>query len=84
MMHDKVDKIGNSVIQHGKFNDRIYLMKIDKNDSDTLIMQLYELARENDYSKIFAKVPTSLKDIFVDAEYIVEAKIPNFYSGLKD
>lgn len=81
MMHDKIEKIGNSVLQHGKYNDRIYLMKIDKDDSNTLTYELDELAKKNNYSKIFAKVPASLKNIFIDSEYIIEANIPNFYSG---
>ena len=31
-MSDRVIEFGESIIQHGKENDRVYLMKLSKND----------------------------------------------------
>jgi len=81
---DKIEKILNSTVQHGKFNDRIYLMKLDKGDCPEIISLLDSLAIKEDYSKIFAKIPLSLKKFFIENGYIEEAKIPKFFSGSED
>ena len=48
---DKIEKFSNSLIQHGKNNDRIYLMKLDKQDMPGIFSDLYSLAYENRYGK---------------------------------
>ena len=74
---DIIENIGNSVIQHGQHNDRIYLMKMgDQNPQETL-QCLEELAKENDYSKIFAKVPEQVVEDFQSAGFISEARVPH-------
>ena len=80
-MPDKVEKLGNSYIQHGTFNDRIYLMKLSCRDYPDIVNRLHDLARRNGYSKIFAKVPESACPLFLKKEYEVEACIPSFYDG---
>ena len=80
-MTDKIEKIQNSLIQHGKENDRIYLMKLHKNDYVTIPPTLNKLANENKYSKILAKVPLSAKEKFIKSGYEIEAKIPAFFKG---
>jgi len=84
MNQDKIEKLGNSVIQHGKYNDRIYLMKIDNKDAEMLLSKVDKLSSLNNYSKIFAKVPYTLKDTFEKNNYIIEAEIPDFYNGAED
>lgn len=83
-MSDKVEKIGYSTIQHGKENNRIYLMKYSDLDRTNIIGNLDKIAEENNYSKIFAKVPIEIKEIFIKNDYIQEAHIPNFYKGIED
>jgi len=52
-MNDTIEIIGEgSVIQHGKENDRIYLMSL-KGDASVTIDKIKELAKSNGYSKIF-------------------------------
>jgi putative beta-lysine N-acetyltransferase len=80
-MHDIVTSIGNSVIQHGNYNDRIYLMKLSRGDFPDIIDTLDTMAQEKGYSKIFAKVPQYAKDDFSKNGFIIEAAIPNFYNG---
>jgi putative beta-lysine N-acetyltransferase len=80
MTRDTITTIGNSIIQHGKFNDRIYLMKLAKKDFPTIIEELDKIALKNEYSKIFAKIPKFAKDEFVNNGYIIEAHIPKFYN----
>ncbi len=83
-MSDKVEMINNSIIQHGKFNDRIYLMKTNTKDLPEIIYYLDELAGEKKYSKIFVKVPREYNTKFFQYGYKEEAYIPKFYSGYKD
>jgi putative beta-lysine N-acetyltransferase len=80
-MNDKTTKIGDSVIQHGNYNDRIYLMKLSPGDFPNIIDELNRMAQDNGYSKIFAKLPQYAKDAFITNGFIVEASIPNFYNG---
>ena len=83
-MYDKIEKLGNSVIQHGKYNDRIYLMKIGPDDPQTLMKEMEKLSGENGYTKIFAKVPAPLKKAFGAGGYKQEAWIPGYFKGETD
>ncbi len=81
-MHDQVERIGKgTLIQHGKYNDRIYLMKLHRDDCPEILGELRGMARENGYSKIFTKVPASAAPLFLADGYIMEAHIPGFYKG---
>ena len=80
-MPDRIEKLGNSVIQHGKYNDRIYLMKMDPADAWTLPQKLDSLAESEHYTKIFAKVPISSAPAFQKQGFAKEAFIPGFYRG---
>ena len=81
---DVVEKLENSIIQHGKFNERVYLMKLEGDDLPEIIPQMESLCREEDYSKIFAKVPSSLSIDFIKENYQREAYIPGFFKGEED
>ncbi|MGM0509460.1 MAG: putative beta-lysine N-acetyltransferase [Fusobacteriota bacterium] len=83
-MSDKITKIGKSTIQHGKYNNRIYLMKLHHDDFPGIIEKLDVLAKKNNYSKIFAKIPTNFANSFLNDNYKLEAYIPNFFDGKSD
>ena len=78
---DSIEKIGNSIIQHGRYNDRIYLMKLDPADMPSLLDKMDSLAEKEGYSKIFTKVPGSFKDLLCARNYLCEASIPRYYGG---
>ncbi len=78
---DIIETFEGSIIQHGSYNDRIYLIKITPDVSSSTPRNLIDLARNNNYSKIFAKVPECHVDIFSAAGFGVEARIPGFYPG---
>lgn len=80
-MHDQIMRIGQSVIQHGKYNDRIYLMKLDREDLPNIISKLLKLSDKYNYGKIFCKIPLWAETAFKQAEFIEEARIPQFYNG---
>lgn len=79
-MQDKVEKLGDSFIQHGKFNDRIYLMKLADQDYPGIVKRLDDLAQQNNYTKIFAKVRNKHLKKFLSDDYKQEAYIPDFYA----
>ena len=83
-MPDVTEKLGKSLIQHGKDSDRIYLMKLDPRDEPTIIGQLEQLAEANDYGKLFCKVPAAAAGAFGQAGYHEEARIPRFFHGQTD
>ena len=83
-MSDTIVTIGKSVIQHGKENDRIYLMKLKTQDVLGIIQRLDKMAKQNDYSKVFAKIPAEAKANFIQSDYTQEATIPCFFEGRED
>ncbi|MDD3036011.1 MAG: putative beta-lysine N-acetyltransferase [Candidatus Saccharimonadaceae bacterium] len=82
-MTDEIIKYHNSVIQHGKVNDRVYLMKLGNSPIPEVIGKIEQLAANNLYSKIFIKVPEAAKEFFQKSGYDIEAEIPGFYNGVK-
>ena len=83
-MIDTIEKIGNSLIQHGQYNDRIYLMKLDREDMPELPARLVAMARDRGYSKIFAKIHAESRAPFEEQGYLQEALVPGFYDGRRD
>ncbi|MEZ5334468.1 MAG: putative beta-lysine N-acetyltransferase [Methanolobus sp.] len=83
-MTDQVVKIGSSVIQHGPFNDRVYLMKLSPDDFGSIPETIETLSMENSYSKICSKIPVSAIDYFRYYGHVTEARIPGFYNGEED
>lgn len=80
---DEIAVIGHSTIQHGTFNNRIYLMKFDKQGHPDLLSALNDLARKNGYGKIIAKVPASAQPLFLVDGYMPEAYIPEYYKSFE-
>ncbi len=80
-MIDKLDMLMHSLIQHGKLNDRIYLLKLAHEDCPGIIVQLNDLAQKNGYSKLIAKVPSKFRQCFENDGYFEEAYIPGFFNG---
>lgn len=85
IVSDVVEEIGNgSLIQHGKHNDRIYLMKMDKRDAIALPETLTKMARKEEYTKVFCKIPKWAAPLFYSHGFILEASIPQFYNSEED
>ena len=83
-MDDKIEKFGNSILQHGKFNDRIYLMKLDPQDVPQIIPEIERLATKNNYAKVFAKIPATFLPVFTSNYYVIEGFIPRFFNNKTD
>ncbi|WP_424356886.1 putative beta-lysine N-acetyltransferase [Methanocella sp. MCL-LM] len=83
-MSDTIARIGDTIVQQGRHNDRIYVMKLAMHDVPGIIDRLKEIALENGYSKIFIKAPESGLNHFKTKGYTIEAVIPGFYRGKED
>lgn len=84
-MNDVTLKIGeHSLLQHGPDSNRIYLMKCVPEDLELVYKTMGELVQAHAYTKIFIKIPETLSSFFLSENYIVEAKIPNFYNNSQD
>ena len=84
-MHDKIEKLSNgTILQHGKLSDRIYIMKLEDKDASNILDTLSELSLDNNYSKIFCKIPQWVVPLFLSDGYRVEAIIPKFYNSDED
>lgn len=59
-------------------------MKLAREDLPDILGHMHELARQNGYTKIFAKVPASVEKHFTTAGFLVEAAVPRFYNGIED
>lgn len=84
MAYDKTQKLGKSLIQHGKYNDRVYLMKLKGEDKNKVLDEVERLAKEKNYGKIFAKVREEDAKTLKENAFISEATIPNFFNGKTD
>lgn len=80
-MSDRIEKAGNSLIQHGKENDRVYILEVANDEASQLIAYVDQLADEQNYTKIIAKIPEELKPLFLEHNYKEEASIPRFFKG---
>jgi putative beta-lysine N-acetyltransferase len=80
-MADRLAWLGNSKVQHGELNRRIYLMKLDPSDLPRILDDLDDLAQTGEYGKIFVKIPESSEPVFSRAGYRREAFVPGFFAG---
>ena len=81
MQSDVVLRRGNSVVQHGHFNNRVYVMKLAPGDIPDIIRYADDLSHKEGYTKIFVKVPESSVEVFASAGDITEATVPFFFQG---
>ena len=83
-MPDSVSYFQNSLIQYGKYNDQIYLIKLAKKDYPQILKNLNKRVLDKGYSKIFAKVPSYARAKFEEDGFMAEAFIPRFINGHDD
>jgi len=81
MQSDVVLHRGNSIVQHGHFNNRVYILKLAPGDIPDIIRYADDLTHKEGYTKIFVKVPESSVEIFANAGYVTEATVPYFFRG---
>ena len=83
-MHDVIEKLNHSIVQHGSYNRRIYLMKLHERDMPSIMPLLEHLASEKGYEKILVKTPAHNRDGFAKEGYHQEAIIPRYFKHRED
>ncbi len=83
-MPDVIEKLKHSVVQHGSYNRRIYLMKLHESDMPSIVPVLERLARDNGYEKILVKAPARNRDAFAEEGYDQEGIIPHYFKDRED
>lgn len=81
MHQDKIEYFKGNFIQHGKHNDRLYLMRFSPLQAESLPYDLIKFADKNEYSKILTKIPGHAAKCFHSAGFIEEALVPRFFHG---
>ncbi len=81
---DSVIKYGKSILQHGHFNNRVYIIKLAQDDLPGIVEFADNLAENEGYTKIFGKVPASSAELFARAGYVIEASIPSYFQGKEE
>ncbi|WP_320174661.1 putative beta-lysine N-acetyltransferase [Maridesulfovibrio sp.] len=81
MLHDSILAVGNSTIQMGAYNDRIYLMSLAAEDGPKIVDEMIHMAVAEDLSKIFVKVPVSQALHFLSCGFEKEAEVPDMFDG---
>lgn len=81
---DKIETFQNTIIQHGKYNNRLFILKFPKDGGRDIIKSITKLAKSKGYSKIVAKAPGSKLIDFLKTGYKLETSIPKFYKGVED
>ena len=83
-MPDVIEKLSHSIVQHGSYNRRIYLMKLHERDMPAIVPVLEHLAREKGYEKVLVKTPARNRDGFAKEGYHQEAIIPYYFKDRED
>lgn len=79
--YDLEESLQGCHIQHGKSNDRIYVMDTGNSMDNTVLKKLNELAETRGYGKIIAKSPSREAKKFINDGFVSEAKIPGYFNG---
>ncbi len=80
-MPDRIVEIEGGRLQHGRENDRVYIMSLEPERAAAVVEAAEALAQEHGYSKIFAKVSACCRDFLRARDYLEEASIPSLGQG---
>lgn len=81
---DKIEYFNKSIIQHGKYNDRVYVLKLSEDDFPDILGFIDDLIDDYSYSKIIVKSPRFFYKEFIENHFLKEGFIPNFFNGNTD
>ena len=81
---DTIIKKNGYTIQHGEYNDRIYIMKMAEEAGSAVLAEAEKLVETYNYGKLFAKVPASQSTAFEASGFVQEGMIPDYYSSGQD
>ena len=71
-------------MQHGRFSDRVYVMKLEAGAAPAVLARVDDLAERHGYGKIVAKCPTTVVPELLARGYRVEAEVPRLFGPEED
>jgi beta-lysine N6-acetyltransferase len=83
-MHDRIEQVGATVLQHGPFNDRVYVMRTEQGELPEILPYLENLAGKRRYGKVIAKVQASCLDDLRAWGAQEEGRLPAYYPTGED
>lgn len=81
---DQTIQIEDGIVHHGRQNKRLYVMKAPTANLPRFFDRVEQMAVNNRYEKIVAKMPAGLQAILVQRGYEAEASVPGFFNGHED
>lgn len=78
-MPDTVVRLGDTLVQHGPFSDRVYVMKMAEGPVSETLDQLDALVAREGYGKVVVKARAPHRAAFEDRGYRLEATVPGFF-----
>lgn len=78
---DKIEKFDNTLIHHGKFSERLYILKFSENGKSKHVSDLLNFAVEQQYTKVVGKIPKTKLSLFLRNGFKMEATVPKFYKA---
>lgn len=81
---DVTTRMGDTIFQHGKNSNRVYMMHLGNENPECIIEQIQSLASAKGYSKILFKAPARVKPLLESRGYVTEARIPTLYRSGED
>ena len=78
-MYDRIDRLNNTLFQHGPYNDRVYVMSTQRDDLPEVLPYLENLASKRRYGKVIAKCPADCVPDFEAWGARREGQIPDYY-----
>lgn len=79
LTYDTCCQLEGAEIQHGPNSSRVYLMSMKRADPEHLPRVMAQLASENNYGKLIAKVRESQANSFIRKGFKEEARLPGYY-----
>lgn len=76
---DRLDRLGDTVYQHGPFNDRVYVMSTTTDDVPDLLPYLESLADKRGYGKVVIKCAAPAAALCEPWGARREGRIPDYY-----
>ncbi len=78
---DKIEKIGNSLIQYGPYNQRVYILHAEKQDIEALLKLVEKYVDQMKLTKVIGKIPQVCMPSFEEKNFLQEASIPDYYGN---
>ena len=82
--YDQIIEIGNSILQYGAYNKRVYILHLEEKDTCEVLTFTDKIVKQLELTKVIGKIPQNCRSLFDAKGYRTEATIPLFYRDSSD